>query len=123
MAAAAGRGRTRDKVGHTSVLWRGARVGILFLIIYTVVAPTRVAQLKDNGTALVISEYLIAKIIYILRQLNIYGGVGLRYYGKMTEVALGTVGNLKILQRDDTFQPELAAAGVKLVVVDFFATW
>ena len=36
MAAAAGRGRTRDKVGHTSVLWRGARVGILFLIIYTV---------------------------------------------------------------------------------------
>jgi len=37
MAAAAGRGRTRDKVGHTSVLWRGARVGILFLIIYTVV--------------------------------------------------------------------------------------
>ena len=37
MAAAAGRGRTRDKVGHTSVLWRGARVGILFLIIYTVI--------------------------------------------------------------------------------------
>ena len=39
MAAAAGRGRTRDKVGHTSVLWRGARVGILFLIIYTVATP------------------------------------------------------------------------------------
>ena len=38
MAAAAGRGRTRDKVGHTSVLWRGARVGILFLIIYTVLS-------------------------------------------------------------------------------------
>ena len=37
MAAAAGRGRTQDIVGHTSVLWRGARVGILFLIIYTVV--------------------------------------------------------------------------------------
>ena len=36
MAAAAGRGRTQDIVGHTSVLWRGARVGILFLIIYTV---------------------------------------------------------------------------------------
>ena len=41
MAAAAGRGRTRDKVGHTSVLWRGARVGILFLIIYTVVYISR----------------------------------------------------------------------------------
>jgi len=41
----------------------------------------------------------------------------------MTEVAHGTLDNLKILQRDDTFQPELAAAGVKLVVVDFFATW
>ena len=40
MAAAAGRGRTRDKVGHTSVLWRGARVGILFLIIYTVLLLT-----------------------------------------------------------------------------------
>lgn len=42
---------------------------------------------------------------------------------KMTEVAHGIVDNLRILQRDDTFQPELAAAGVKLVVVDFFATW
>jgi len=41
----------------------------------------------------------------------------------MTEVAHGIVDNLRILQRDDTFQPELAAAGVKLVVVDFFATW
>lgn len=41
----------------------------------------------------------------------------------MTEVAQEAVDNLKILQRDDTFQPELAAAGVKLVVVDFFATW
>lgn len=50
-------------------------------------------------------------------------GVVNKFVLKMTEVAHGTVDNLKILQRDDTFQPELAAAGVKLVVVDFFATW
>ena len=44
MAAAAGRGRTQDIVGHTSVLWRGARVGILFLIIYTVVELRPIAE-------------------------------------------------------------------------------
>lgn len=31
--------------------------------------------------------------------------------------------NLKIIPQDDVFQTELSAAGVKLVVVDFFATW
>ena len=31
--------------------------------------------------------------------------------------------NLKIIPQDDMFQTELSAAGVKLVVVDFFATW
>lgn len=34
-----------------------------------------------------------------------------------------TVGNFKILSQDEMFQPELAAAGSKLVVVDFYATW
>jgi len=48
---------------------------------------------------------------------------GCFFIAKMTEVVQGIVENLKILQRDDTFQPELAAAGVKLVIVDFFATW
>jgi thioredoxin len=41
----------------------------------------------------------------------------------MMEVAEHTTDNFKILHRDDSFQPELAAAGVKLVVVDFYATW
>jgi thioredoxin len=41
----------------------------------------------------------------------------------MTQVVEAITENLKVLHRDDTFQPELAAAGVKLVVVDFFATW
>jgi len=50
-------------------------------------------------------------------------GVNSNIPEKMSAVAHGAVDNLKILQRDDTFQPELAAAGVKLVVVDFFATW
>ena len=34
-----------------------------------------------------------------------------------------TVGNYKVLGQDDMFQPELSAAGMKLVVVDFYATW
>jgi hypothetical protein len=34
-----------------------------------------------------------------------------------------TTGNFKVLLQDEAFQPELTAAGVKLVVVDFFATW
>jgi len=31
--------------------------------------------------------------------------------------------NFKILSTDSAFQPELSAAGTKLVVVDFYATW
>jgi len=31
--------------------------------------------------------------------------------------------NFKIIPTDSAFQPELSAAGTKLVVVDFFATW
>jgi len=34
-----------------------------------------------------------------------------------------TTGNYKILMQDDMFQTELSTAGIKLVVVDFFATW
>ena len=32
-------------------------------------------------------------------------------------------GNYKVIPQDDMFQTELSAAGVKLVIVDFFATW
>ena len=31
--------------------------------------------------------------------------------------------NFKIVPSDSAFQPELDNAGVKLVIVDFFATW
>ncbi len=30
---------------------------------------------------------------------------------------------VKIIEDETSFQPELTAAGEKLVVVDFFATW
>ena len=32
-------------------------------------------------------------------------------------------GGVKQIENDQQFQPELANAGSKLVVVDFFATW
>jgi len=42
----------------------------------------------------------------------------------MTEHMHGqSSGNYKVLPQDDMFQTELSAAGVKLVIVDFFATW
>jgi hypothetical protein len=43
---------------------------------------------------------------------------------KMTEHLHGqSSGNYKVIPQDDMFQTELSAAGVKLVIVDFFATW
>ena len=32
-------------------------------------------------------------------------------------------GTVKIIETDAQYQPEIAAAGAKLVVVDFHATW
>jgi len=41
----------------------------------------------------------------------------------MTEQLHEQTGNYKVIPHDDMFQTELSAAGVKLVIVDFFATW